>query len=213
MDIYPSADGLAGERRHKFMAAVSCMDASIGRVLDRIHSLGLGRDTIVIFASDNGAGGGGDLGPLRGRKGQLFEGGVRVPFLMRWPGRIKPGPVSEAFLTALEIFPTLVAAAEAEPPAVELDGLDMLPVLMGAARSEQDRMSWEGQGEDGARVGKWKLVRPRRGRGLFDLSEDIGERTNLSDRLPEVLERVETAYGEWVDQIASADPRGPFRDC
>ena len=111
LDQYPSPDGLAAERRHKFMAAVTCMDSSIGRVLDRIDEHGLHQDTIVIFVSDNGAGGGGDSGPLRGRKGQMFEGGVRVPFLMRWPGKIEPGSVSDEFLTALEVFPTLVEAA------------------------------------------------------------------------------------------------------
>ena len=101
LDLYKSPNGLQEERRHKFMAAVSCMDASIGRILDRIDQHKLRNGTIVIFVSDNGAGGGGDSGPLRGRKGQMFEGGVRVPFLMRWPGQIEPGTVSDAFLTEL----------------------------------------------------------------------------------------------------------------
>ena len=213
LDQYPSPDGLAEERRHKFMAAVSCMDASIGRVLDRIDELGLQRETIVIFVSDNGAGGGGDSGPLRGRKGQMFEGGVRVPFLMRWPGQIEPGSVSDEFLTALEVFPTLAAAAGAQVPVgVAIDGFDMLPVLKGQGPSRRDRMFWERQGDSGARLGEWKLVRSRRGGGLFDLSEDIGERSDLSERLPEVRARVERAYEEWAAQMAEAEPRGPFRD-
>ena len=213
LDQYPSPDGLAGERRHKFMAAVTCMDSSIGRVLDRIDEHGLRQDTIVIFVSDNGAGGGGDSGPLRGRKGQMFEGGVRVPFLVRWPGTIAPGSVSDEFLTALEVFPMLVRAAGASlPEGVKLDGFDMLPVLQGRSRSERESMFWERQGEYGARLGQWKLVHSRRGGGLFDLTEDLAESKDLAKDLPDVLRRVQRAYRGWVKQMADAEPRGPFKD-
>ena len=213
LDQYPSPDGLAAERRHKFMAAVTCMDSSIGRVLDRIDEHGLRQDTIVIFVSDNGAGGGGDSGPLRGRKGQMFEGGVRVPFLMRWPGKIAPGTVSDEFLTALEVFPMLVEAAGSSlPEDVELDGFDMLPILQGQAKSERESMFWERQGEYGARLGRWKLVHSRRGGGLFDLSEDLAESNDLTKELPGVHERVRRAYRDWVREMAAADPRGPFKN-
>lgn len=213
LDQYPSPDGLAAERRHKFMAAVTCMDSSIGRVLDRIDEHGLHQDTIVIFVSDNGAGGGGDSGPLRGRKGQMFEGGVRVPFLMRWPGKIEPGSVSDEFLTALEVFPTLVEAAGASlPEGVQFDGFDMLPVLQGQAESARESMFWERQGEYGGRVGRWKLVNSRRGSGLFDLTEDVAESRDLAKALPDVLRRVRGAYRDWAQQMADAEPRGPFKD-
>ena len=213
LDLYPAADRLDGERRHKFMAAVTCMDASIGRILDRIDELGLRSDTIVIFVSDNGAGGGGDSGPLRGRKGQMFEGGVRVPFLMRWPGSIMPGTVSDEFLTALEVFPTLVEAAGARvPEGIVLDGFDMLPVIQGRRRSKRGSMFWERQGEFGARVGKWKLVESRRGGGLFDLSEDLGESNDLSDELPDVKRRVAASHRDWLQEMADAEPRGPFKN-
>ncbi len=213
LDKYPSPDRLDGERRHKFMAAVTCMDASIGRVLDRIDSQGLTDDTIVIFVSDNGAGGGGDSGPLRGRKGQMFEGGVRVPFLIKWPGQIEPGTVSGEFLSALDVYPMLVRAAGADlPEGVTFDGFDMLPVLQGKERSTRESMFWERQGEYGARVGKWKLVESSRGGGLFDLSEDIGERIDLSAKLPSVRKRVERSYKEWVRQMDEAEPRGPFKN-
>ncbi len=210
---YPAPDRIEGERRHKYMAAVTCMDASIGRVLDRIDDYGLRDDTIVIFVSDNGAGGGGDSGPLRGRKGQMFEGGVRVPMLMRWPGRIEAGSVSDEFLTALEVFPTLANAAGARlPDGITLDGFDMLAVLQGRESSPRESMFWERQSERGARVGKWKLVHSRRGGGLFDLSEDLGERADLSQKLPGVRKRVERRYREWVEAMEDAEPRGPFRD-
>lgn len=213
LDLYPSPNGLQEERRHKFMAAVTCMDASIGRILDRIDQHGLRDETIVIFVSDNGAGGGGDSGPLRGRKSRMFEGGVRVPFLIRWPGQIEPGTVCDAFLSALEVFPTLVeAAGSGLPEGIELDGFDMLPVIQGRRETQRESMFWERQAEYGARVGKWKLVSSRRGSGLFDLSEDIGESRDLSERLPAVRERVQGRYEEWVKAMADARPRGPFRD-
>ncbi len=213
LDQYPSPNRLDGERRHKFMAAVTCMDASIGRVLNRVEAHGLTKDTIVVFVSDNGAGGAGDSGPLRGNKGQMFEGGVRVPFLIRWPGEIAPGTVSDEFLSGLELFPTLVQAAGAElPEAVVLDGFDMLPVLQGKRSSSRESMFWARQGEYGARVGTWKLVHSRRGGGLFDLSEDIGETKDLSAGLPEVRKRIERRYREWVREMQAAEPRGPFKD-
>lgn len=213
LDLYPSPNGLQEERRHKFMAAVTCMDASIGRILDRIERHGLRDKTIVIFVSDNGAGGGGDSGPLRGHKGRMFEGGVRVPFLIRWPGQIEPGTVCDAFVSALEVFPTLVQAAGSGPPeGIELDGFDMLPVIQGRRETQRESMFWERQGEYGARVGKWKLVSSRRGSGLFDLSEDIGESKDLSEKLPGVRMRVQGRYEEWVNAMANAMPRGPFRD-
>ena len=213
LDRYPSPDGLQAEKRHKFAAAVTCMDAAIGRILDRLDELGLRDDTIVIFVSDNGPGGGGDAGPLRGSKGRMFEGGVRVPFLMRWPGQIPPGTVSGEFLSALEVFPTLVAAVGAKvPEGVVLDGFDMLRVLQGHEPSPRESMFWERQGEFGARVGKWKLVNSRRGSGLFDLSEDLGETTDLGEALPGVRKRIKERYQEWTRMMAEADPRGPFKD-
>lgn len=210
---YPQPNRIDGERRLKYMAAVTCMDGSIGRILDRLDQYGLRDDTIVLFTSDNGAGRGGDTGPLRGRKGQMFEGGVRVPLLMRWPGRIEPGSISEEFLTALEVFPTLAKAAGVSLPTdLVLDGFDMLPVLQGRQRSPRESMFWERQGEYGARVGKWKLVQSRRGDGLFDLSEDLGEQTDLSGKLPAVKRRLERSYQDWVATMAASAPRGPFRN-
>ena len=143
----------------------------------------------------------------------MFEGGVRVPFLMRWPGRIEPGTVSDEFLTGLEVFPTVVKVAGATlPEGVVLDGFDMLPVLRGRSASQRESMFWERQGEYGARVGKWKLVDSRGGGGLFDLSEDCGETNDLSEDLPAVRKRLEGRFRDWVGLMEGAEPRGPFKD-
>ena len=146
-------------------------------------------------------------------KGRCLREGVRVPFLIRWPGQVEPGTVSDEFLTALEVFPTLVNASGAKlPEGVVLDGFDMLAVLQEKTRSTRESMFWERQGEYGARLGQWKLVRSRRGGGLFDLTEDIGERNDLSETLPDIRERVEQSYRRWAIAMSEAEPRGPFKN-
>jgi arylsulfatase A len=123
---------------------VTCMDAAIGELLDLLRELGLEQNTLVIFFSDNGGSGNGGNKPLRGGKGTLFEGGLRVPFIARWPRHIPANTETDEFLSSLEVFPTLLAAAGgSRPPGVVLDGFDMLPVLQGKAKSARSEMFWQ----------------------------------------------------------------------
>jgi arylsulfatase A-like enzyme len=200
-------------RRLEFVGSVTAMDAAIGRLLDLLEEYGIADNTIVIFFSDNGGGGSADNAPLRGRKGQMFEGGIRVPCIVKWPGKIPADSTSDEFLTSLEIVPTLCAATGAEPPkGVVLDGFDMLPVLQGKKRSPRTEMFWQRKLDKGARVGHWKWVESSRGGGLFDLRDDIGERRDLSEEKPEVLKEVQARFASWKMQMQAAEPRGPFRD-
>jgi len=200
-------------RRLEFVGSVTAMDAAIGRLLDLLDKFGIADNTIVIFFSDNGGGSSADNAPLRGRKGQMFEGGVRVPCIVRWPGKVPAGGASDAFLTSLEIVPTLCAATGVAPPeGVALDGFDMLPVLQGKTDSSRDEMFWQRKLDRGARVGHWKWVESSRGGGLFDLRKDIGERRDLSAERPEMLKRVQARFANWEKQMQAAEPRGPFRD-
>lgn len=209
----PGAKGKAAQRRRGYMAAVTCMDAAIGALLDRLDQHGLADNTLVIFLSDNGGAGVADNAPLRGHKGQMFEGGIRVPCIVRWPGRIPPGTVSDAFLTSLEIFPTLLAATGATPPAgVVLDGFDMLPVLAGTAPSQRTEMFWQRRADRAARVGAWKWVDSSAGSGLFDLSHDPGETRDLSHAQPDTLRLLQSRFAAWEQSMSAAEPRGPFRD-
>jgi arylsulfatase A-like enzyme len=202
-----------GKRRLEYMAAVTCMDDAIGAVLDLLDELGLADDTLVVFFSDNGGGGGADNTPLRGGKSQMFEGGLRVPFVARLPGRIPAGRVSPEFLTSLELFPTFARLAGAElPDGVISDGFDMLPVLAGERPSPRTGMYWERRGDRAARVGQWKWVDSARGGGLFDLAADIGERHDLSREKPDVLAHVKSRFAAWKQEMDAAEPRGPFRD-
>ena len=200
-------------RRLEFVGSVTAMDAAIGRLLDLLDEYGIADNTIIIFFSDNGGGGSADNAPLRGRKGQMFEGGIRVPCIVKWPGKIPAGTTSNAFLTSLEILPTLCAATGAVPPkGVTLDGFDMLSVLQGKRASARNEMFWQRKLDKGARVGHWKWVESSRGNGLFDLRHDIGERRDLSKERPEILKRVQARFANWKKQMQAAEPRGPFRD-
>ncbi|MEZ6123614.1 MAG: sulfatase-like hydrolase/transferase [Planctomycetaceae bacterium] len=200
-------------RRLLYCAAVSEMDAEIGRILEQLDQSGIADRTLVIFFSDNGGSGGADNTPLRGHKSQMWEGGLRVPCIVKFPNRIPAGTVNSEFLTSLEVFPTILAACQVEPPSdLVLDGDNMLPVLQGTAPSPRKAMFWQRRTDRAVRVGSWKLVDSASGSGLFDLSRDIHEAQNLSGAHPEKVIELERAFEAWKSEMDAAEPRGPFRD-
>ncbi len=201
-------------RIRDYRAAVTCMDDSIGKLLAELDRQGRREDTIVVFFSDNGGSGGALNTPLHGRKGQTWEGGVRVPCIVSWPAQLPQGEVSDEFLTSLELLPTFAKAAGAElPEGVVLDGFDMMPVLKGDMGSPREEMFWKRKDLLGARVGKWTWVdMGGKGGGLFDLENDIGEKEDLSEKRPEVLKMVKDRFRHWLEEMEAAEPRGPFRD-
>ena len=200
-------------RRLEFVGSITAMDASIGKLLDLLDEYKIADNTIVIFFSDNGGGGAADNKPLRGAKGQMFEGGIRVPCIVRWPGKLPADTTSDEFLTSLEIFPMLCAATDTiVPKNVKLDGFDMLPILLGKQKSPRREMFWQRRNDKGARVGNWKWVESSRGNGLFDLRTDIGERHDLSKEKPDTLKMMKARFANWKKQMKDAKPRGPFRD-
>lgn len=203
----------AALRKTHYLGAVTAMDAAIGDVLDLLDEYDLADRTLVIFFSDNGGSGGADNSPLRAGKGQVFEGGIRVCCLVRYPPKIRAGGVSNEFLTTLEIVPTLLQLADVPPPAeAPLDGFDMLPVLSGAAPSPRQAMFWKRREQEAARVGNWKWVRNANGTFLFDLSQDIGEKRNLASTMPAKAAELEAHFQRWRQTMEAAEPRGPFRD-
>jgi len=202
-------------RTRDYRAAVTCMDASIGKMIDVLEEKQLFDNTIVIFFSDNGGSGGADNTPLHGHKGQTWEGGIRVPCLVRWPdGKIPAGSVNDQFLTSLELFPSLAAATGALTRSdVALDGYDWWPTLRGENESPRTEMFWKRKDLVAARVDNWKWVdMGGKGGGLFDLESDIAETTDLSDSKPEILQMVQGRYEKWLAEMAACPPRGPFRD-
>ncbi|MEX2174125.1 MAG: sulfatase-like hydrolase/transferase [Pirellulaceae bacterium] len=207
------ADRGVTEKLRPYYAAVTCLDEAIGEVLALVHKQKQDENTLVLFQSDNGGSGNGGNAPLKGSKSTLWEGGLRVPFIARWPGKITAGSSSDAFLTTLELMPTLAAAAGAKLPAdVALDGYDMLSVLAGKAPSPRNEMFWEFRGERAARVGTYKWIDSAKASGLYDLANDPGEKHDLSSTQPALAADIESRWSAWRKQMDAAEPRGPFRD-
>jgi arylsulfatase A-like enzyme len=204
--------GLA-EKLATYYAAMTRMDEAVGKVMRALEEKNLSENTLILFLSDNGGSGNGGNAPLRGGKGTLWEGGLRVPFIASWPARLPRGKVCTEFLTSLEVLPTLCAATGAAlPDGVVLDGFDMLPVLRGDAASPRQSLFCQRRGDKAARVGRWKWVDSAKGSGLFDLDQDLGEKHDLSDQHPEVLQGLRDQFAKWRAEMDKADPRGPFRD-
>jgi arylsulfatase A-like enzyme len=167
-------------QRRIFAAMLAQLDAGVGRVLARLRELNLAENTLVVFLSDNG-GPTRELTssnrPLRGEKGQLLEGGIRVPLILRWPARIPAGNTDSRLVSALDLLPTALTAAGAQPPA-ELDGMDLLPHLASDAENPiRASHYWRVGGRAAFREGDWKIYRPSAGAAwqLYNLREDIAE--------------------------------------
>jgi arylsulfatase A-like enzyme len=210
---YADADLPANLKR--YYAAVTCMDDAIGEIVELIRKQGQENNTLILFQSDNGGSGNGGNAPLKGSKSTLWEGGLRVPFLAHWPGKIPAGRVSDELLTTLELLPTLAAAAGAGaklPEGVTLDGYNMLPVLSGESPSPRKEMFWEFRGQKAARVGNYKWIESERANGLYDLSTDLGEKNDLTAAMPDLAADISTRWSNWRKLMDAADPRGPFRN-
>ncbi|MBL8178628.1 MAG: sulfatase-like hydrolase/transferase [Bryobacterales bacterium] len=189
------------------------LDDAVGAIMAELKALGQDENTLVIFSSDNGGTGAAYNGPLRGKKAQMYEGGIRVPMIARWPGRIPKGAVNRDFVSSLEYFPTFLAAAGAQPPSsVKLDGFNLLPVLEGKAKSPRTEFFWQRQGDKAARSGHWKWVETAQGAALYNLSTDLGEQHDLSQENPAVFASMKAKWHSWRTEMDNAEPRGPFRD-
>ena len=189
--------------RAAYAAMITRMDREIGRILDLLKALKLDENTLVIFSSDNGptyAGGADSVffesaGPLRGLKGSVYEGGIRVPMVARWPGKIKPGTRSDHISGFQDYLPTFTEIAGIKAPG-EIDGLSLLPALTGKVNEQKvhDYLYWEHIGRlQAVRMGKWKAVRhaPDKPVELYNLEEDIGESEDLAAFHPDIVEKVE----------------------
>lgn len=195
------ADPALTPERRAFLAALAFLDEQLGRVLDALERSGQVDETLVVFLSDNGPRPGwGSAGPLRGGKDTLDEGGLRVPCLLRWPGRLPAGSTCDAVLSSLDLLPTLLAVAlGGKPHGLELEGRDVLDVLAGAAPSPGRVLAWTHKSRhllpDGER--HWRRVIRRGalrlsftdgvGYELHDLSTDPGQARELSRERPELL--------------------------
>jgi arylsulfatase A-like enzyme len=207
-------------------AMITRLDHDIGRLFKKLKEQGLDENTIVFFSSDNGPHkeGGADpkffssSGPLRGFKRDLTEGGIRVPLLVRWPGKIKAGAVSDQVAAFWDVLPTLAELGRAKAPA-GLDGISLVPALLGHKQKQHDFLYWEFHErgfQQAVRMGDWKAIRLKVGEPLelYDLKSDIGEKTNVAAKHPEVVARIEaylrtarTESKDWPIRPAKKPPK------
>ncbi len=184
------------EKRRVYAAKVKGLDDGVGEVLAALERKGLVENTWVIFMSDNGGdyNYGGNNFPLRGQKATVWEGGIRVPCLMRWPGRIEAGVVSRQPASALDLMPTVLGLAEISPAGLTLDGVDLRPTLLEGLPIERDLVFIDKRG-DALRRGDWKLIRPQGEKQtmLFNLTADMAEKRDLAAARPDVLRELNEA--------------------
>lgn len=192
---------------------ISEIDWSVGQVLDALKEHGIDENTLVIFTSDNGPASSGMATPLRGRKGRTFEGGMRVPAVIRWPGEIPVGSVNDEMMTAMDLLPTFAKLAGAETPTDRvIDGQDIWPVLTQGETSPHEAFFYHSKyGKlEAVRSGKWKLRVESQHRGqktkmmLCDLETDIEERTDVSTEHPEVVERLRGLIADFEKELEGA---------
>jgi len=202
-------------RRDILMAMLEREDDAIGKVLDELERRKLDRDTIVFFVSDNGGAraNASNNGPLRDYKQSVYEGGIRVPFLMSWPRRLAPNTVSHEPVMFADIMPTIAAAVGAQMP-VGREGRNLLPVLTGQAKGPvHEALFWDGAEEKTAvRSGRWKLVNNRGKIELFDLAQDVSEKNDLAAQKPEIVARLRRQFEEWSRANAPRIGKGGAND-
>lgn len=190
-------------QRRKYASVIRGMDDAIGRILAALDRHQLSSNTIVVFANDNGGPSKSSARnlPLRGEKGKLFDGAIRVPMAIRWPGVIAPGIYRQP-VTLLDIVPTVMAAT-ATPAAEPFDGVNLRPFLAGQGTAvPHDSLFWRVGGWGAARAGRWKAIWWRDGPGiLFDLQSDIGESTEVSKVHLDVMRRLRSSFDAWARQM------------
>jgi len=194
---FPNLEGEA----QAYAALVSSMDDAVGRILAALVKENLAETTLVFFASDNGAmleESPGTNAPLSMGKAFLFEGGIRVPLIARWPGHVAPGTTITTPVSLLDVSATTLALAGADEATLrELDGRDLRPVLAGQALEERTFL-WRMGPSSAIRKGDWKLVASNRSRWLFDLATDPGEKADLAASQPERVAALEQELSAWV---------------
>jgi len=224
--------GIGAQSNPVYAAMTYSLDVTVGRIVEKVDELGLAENTLIIFLSDNGGRCvfGPDLKPksnsftdnlpLRDGKGELYEGGIRVPYIFRWTGRIKPGSVCHEPVTTVDLYPTLLELAGGTPdPDYPLDGVSVVPCLNNyQAKLNRDALYWYYPNYSGGpnKSGKWgsiprAAIRARRYKlieyliedcpELYDLENDIGERRNLAEKMPAKVDELRAKLKAWMKAV------------
>ncbi|MHC4462570.1 MAG: sulfatase [Planctomycetota bacterium] len=197
---------ITNAKRRVYAGMLTAMDEGIGKVLGKVRELGIEEDTLLIFVNDNGGptgANGSDNGPLRGTKGTMYEGGIRVPFMVQWPHRLKASQVYDHPVIALDILPTAAAAGGGRVPGGrKIDGVNLIPYLTGRKkRAPHETLFWRSGQNHAVRKRNFKLVKMGTETELFDLGSDIGESRDLKAERPDVLKEMEKTFERWNSQM------------
>jgi arylsulfatase A-like enzyme len=200
-----SFEHITDSKRRVYAGMLTAMDEGIGKVLAKLRQLGIEEDTLLFFISDNGGPtvNSSNNGPLRATKGTMFEGGIRVPFMIQWPRRLKGGRVYEHPVIALDILPTAADATAGQlPKDRKLDGVNLLPYLTDKNNGmPHEILFWRSGQNHAVRKGNWKLVQMGSETGLFDLAYDVGESRDLKGDKPDVFKEMKEAFEQWSSQM------------
>jgi arylsulfatase A-like enzyme len=198
--------------RADYIAMMESVDKAVGQVLNALDQQGVARDTLVIFTSDNGGERLSDMGPYFNTKGTLWEGGIHVPCLARWPAALPKGKVSNQVAITMDWTATILAAAGVKPDR-QLDGVNLTPMLQGKQPEQERTLCWRidrpGFRQQAIRQGKWKLVTQPTSVGLllYDLERDPGERRNLFYDHQEKVVELRAKLAEWDKEMNQSNPR------
>jgi arylsulfatase A-like enzyme len=204
--LYQGPEDPVPATRADYVRMLERVDRGIGEILDELDRRGLSRDTLLVFTSDNGGEWLSDNGPLRHRKSTLWEGGIRVPLILRWPARLPAGATSAQVAMTMDLTASILAACGAVVPAdYRLDGIDILPIIAGGAPLVDRQLFWRiarpDRQQKATRSGKWKLLVDGRQLLLFDLLSDIGEQRDLAARHPDVVRRLNASLADWEKEV------------
>lgn len=190
-----------------FAKMVTTMDTQIARIMSKLEDLGIAENTIIIFTSDNGGERYSDTWPFTGKKTELLEGGLRIPAIVRWPGHIAPGIVSEQPMMSMDWLPTLLAIAGIEADAgYPSDGMDLSASFAGQP-AVQRTFCWRylNMAQEACRSGDWKYLKILNNSFLFNVVDDPLERANMKDRRPDIFQKLVQKYQEWNANMLPLD--------
>ena len=206
----------------RYGAMIEAMDLAIGRLLASLESLGQAENTLVVFTSDNGGFAGvSDCRPLRESKGHLYEGGIRVPMIVRWPGQVAAGVVNHEPVVSMDFYPTFIEMAGLKPSATKpIDGESLLRLFRGQGKPKRSELffhfpnyAWHmGNRLGGAvRSGDYKLIRNYDDQSLelYNLKSDLGESKNLAKRRPRLAKRLDQKLSAWLKETGAKMPKPP----
>ncbi len=218
IEKYQEKEPVDGQDNAKYAAMVESVDHCVGKIMDTLQELNLDDNTMIIFTSDNGGLlGPTDNAPLRSGKGYPYEGGIREPFIVRWPGKVKAGTVDHTPVCSIDCLPTICDAAGVEIPKDRpIDGKNLMPLIKQTGSLDRDALYWHfphyrhgNSPYSIIRKGDWKLIKHYVGPKfeLFNLKEDLSEKHNLAKSNPKKLKELHADLQDWLKQCGAKMPK------